>query len=124
MHRETGGHGPVLTLPRKKAADELREHLKRANVTRADLFAADENRKPMTFHDLRSTGATWMAIRGDEPLTIMHRAGHNDFKTTQGYIREAETLGRNVGEPFLPLPRSLVEWSSGRRPWWPTIGNI
>jgi hypothetical protein len=30
-----------------------------------------------------------MAIRGDDPLRINHRAGHKSFTTTGGYIREA-----------------------------------
>ena len=49
-----------------------------------------------------------MAIRGDEPLRIQRRAGHARFDTTEGYIREAEALGRNIGAPFPPLPTSLL----------------
>ncbi len=60
--------------------------------------------------DIRARNVPALAD-GASTRSITHRAGHNDFKTTQGYIREAETLGRNVGEPFPPLPRSLVEWS-------------
>jgi integrase len=53
MHAEAKGTaseeptGRVLTIPQKKAAQELRDHLKRAGVTRADLFADDESRKPL-----------------------------------------------------------------------------
>jgi hypothetical protein len=39
----------------------------------------------------------------------MQRVGHQRFETTLLYIREAETLGMNVGEPFPPLPKSLLE---------------
>jgi hypothetical protein len=33
-----------------------------------------------------------MAVRGDDPLKIQHRAGHTDFETTQRYSRMAEWL--------------------------------
>ena len=49
--------------------------------------------------------------RRDDPLKIQHRAAHEDFKTTQGYIREAEHLHEGFGTPFPPLPADLV--SSG-----------
>jgi hypothetical protein len=48
-----------------------------------------------------------MALRGEDPLRIQRRAGHADFDTTQIYIREAEALGRHIGEPFPPLPGAL-----------------
>ena len=63
----------------------------------------------MTFHDLRATGITWCAVRGDEPLKIKQRAGHSTFSTTEGYIREAENLGGSFGQVFPPLPPSLLD---------------
>lgn len=48
--------------------------------------------KWITFHDLRATGITWMAVRGDDPLKIKQRAGHASLSTTEGYIRLAEEL--------------------------------
>src|SRR5260221_5657117 len=54
-----------------------------------------------------TTGLTWMAVRGDEPLKIMQRAGHTDFKTTQIYVREAESVRQGFGVPFPDLPTSL-----------------
>jgi integrase len=101
--------GRVVDMP--PACDlspRLRQYLKWAGVTRAELFADDATRKNITFHDLRATGITWMAIRGDEPLKIMQRAGHEDFQTTMGYVREAENLAHPVGEPFPPLPSILL----------------
>jgi integrase len=120
LHREAKGEGSadptgrLLTIPQKKAAAKLREHLKRAGITRADLHADDESRKPLSFHDAgRATGITWMALRGDDPLKIQRRAGHADFDTTQIYIREAEALGPDIGEPFPPLPACLLGASEG-----------
>ena len=66
----------------------------------------------MTFHDLRATGVTWCAVRGDDPLKIMQRAGHADFETTKVYLREAENLAQGFGVPFSPLPEEL----HGNRP--------
>lgn len=92
----------------KEGAKHLRAHLKLAGVSRAELFASDKTRKPMTFYDLRATGITWRAIRGDEPLRIQRAAGHTGFDTTQGYIREAESVREEFGEVFPSLPEALL----------------
>ncbi len=102
----------------------LRQYLQWAGVTRADLFANDKTRKQITFHDLRATGITWMAIRGDEPMKIMHRAGHENLSTTMGYVREAESLEylREDVFPTLPealfLPEGPATWAILRRNQW------
>jgi len=96
-------------------AGQLRKNLKAAGVKRAELFAGDATRKQLTFHDLRATGTTWAAIRGDEPLKIMHRAGHKDLATTMGYVREAENLRAGFGQVFPPLPACLVSPSAAQR---------
>jgi integrase len=90
----------------------LRQHLQVAQVTRAELFESDVRRKHVTFHDLRATGITWCAVRGDDPLRIKQRAGHKAFSTTEIYIREAENLREGFGEPFPTLPADLTEVSA------------
>lgn len=116
LHKDVGGRGRLVPwFPLEKyLAPSLRVHLELAGVTRAALFARDATRKPLRFYDLRSTGITWCAVRGDEPLRISQRAGHEDFKTTQGYIREAENLLAAFGTPFPPLPARLLESSANR----------
>lgn len=105
----------VVHVPVSKRADVLREHLEQAGLKRAELFPPPSDGSvaatwaPLTFHDLRGTGVTWMALRGDEPLVIQQRAGHANFTTTQRYLREAETLGKDGGEPFPPLPEELCQ---------------
>jgi integrase len=47
------------------------------------LLDTDVTRQRLRFHDLRGTGHTWMAIRGDAPLKIQERAGHRTFEMTQ-----------------------------------------
>lgn len=109
----------------RKLSRQLQRCLVLADVKRADLFANDASRKPITFHDLRATGITWCAVRGDDPLRIKQRAGHSSFSTTEGYIREAENLREaNFGTPFPALPAELLEpsdeapnrggWEAGR----------
>ena len=93
----------IGTLSRK-----LRVYLKRAGLTRADLHTSDATRKAITFHDLRATGITWCAVRGDDPLKIMQRAGHAGFETTKLYLREAENLAHAFGRVFPPLPTELL----------------
>ncbi len=111
MHAEANGTGRVSPVDAtdKKTSRQLQRCVRLAGLTRADLYADDATRKPMTFHDLRSTGITWCAVRGDEPLRIKQRAGHATFSTTEGYIREAENLREtNFGTPFPPLPDALL----------------
>ena len=100
--------GTVVRLPGDGASAKLRMYLRRAGVTRADLFASDATRKAITFHDLRATGITWCAVRGDDPLKIMQRAGHTDFETTKIYLREAENLSAGFGTVFPELPAELL----------------
>ena len=100
---------PMCDLP-----DDLRRYLPWAGVTRAELFANDATRAPLTFHDLRATGITWRAVRGDDALKIQRAVGHLSLDTTQRYIREAEVIGRDIGEPFPPLPPGILATSLTR----------
>ncbi len=107
MHRDAGGEGRVVTAmpPAVDWAKKLRVYLERAGVDRADLFANDATRRQISFHDLRHTGITWRAVRGDDPMKIMRAAGHDDMRTTQRYINEAETFdAATFGTPFPPVP--------------------
>lgn len=120
LHRESGGRGRVSPVQGtdRKLSRQLQRCLRLAGVTRAELFADDASRKPITFHDLRATGITWAAFRGDDPLRIKQRAGHRTFSTTEGYIREAENLREtNFGEPFPPLPEFRIECGSSGSKW-------
>src|SRR5579864_4228653 len=83
---------------------DLQRWLKKAGVNRPELHESNTTRKALTWHDLRATGITWMAVRGDDPLKIKQRAGHAAFSTTEVYIREAEAVREGFGEVFPPLP--------------------
>lgn len=110
----------VRMPPVRELSDQLRRYLGWAGVTRAELFADDETRAPLTFHDLRATGITWRAVRGDDALKIQRAVGHTSLATTQRYIREAEVIGREIGVTFPPLalvselPRNCANtWRAG-----------
>jgi hypothetical protein len=60
------GRSRVFAMPPHSAlSQKLKAYLARAGVKRAERFVTDATRKAITFHDLRSTGITWMAVRGD-----------------------------------------------------------
>ncbi|HEY1696182.1 MAG TPA: site-specific integrase [Polyangiaceae bacterium] len=112
MRDECGGEGRVITMPpREEWARRLRKYLGWAGVTRAELFVPKDHPtlRRLTFHDLRHTGITWRAIRGDDPMKVERAAGHDDLKTTQRYINEAETFeGSAFGEPFPAVDVELL----------------
>lgn len=109
LHQERDGKPAVLWMPdHEDRATLLRRHLELAGVKRAELFTSDAQRKHITFHDLRATGITWAAVRGDDPLRIKQRAGHLGFATTEIYIREAENLREGFGEVFPALSPELT----------------
>ena len=109
MHDEVEGQGRVIALPSDRdLARSFRLWLAKARVKRAELHDSTPTRKAITVYDLRATGITWLAIRGDEPLRIMQRAGHTSFQTTQLYVREAENLRDGFGMVFPTLPPSLL----------------
>lgn len=114
MRHEVGGRGRVVKMPpAEDLADRLRTYLRWSGVERADLHAGDATRKRIAWHDLRATGITWRAVRGDDPLKIQAAAGHKDFSTTQRYIREAEALREGFGQVFEPIPAFLLDPASG-----------
>lgn len=109
MHAERGDSERVFPpLKLTGRPDKLRAFMRRAGIERAELFARSATLKPLGWHDLRATCATWMAVRGDEPLKIMHRLGHKNMSTTMIYVREAEQIAEGFGDPFPPLPASLL----------------
>ena len=111
MHKKADGKGSVVELQPDHMARLLRSWLKTAlgDKLRPELHQATATRKALTWHDLRATGATWMAVRGDDPLKIKQRCGHASFSTTEIYIREAEAVRDGFGDVFPPLPDSLLK---------------
>ncbi|MBL8715826.1 MAG: site-specific integrase [Myxococcales bacterium] len=106
MHEQAGKpkSGRVLAdlPPWYDLAKGLRAYLALAGVDRPELLARGPTRRWITFHDLRATGITWMAVRGDDPLKIRQRAGHQHIATTEKYIRLAD-VRVGFGTPFPAL---------------------
>lgn len=105
------GRGKYITESCEGAdlSSRLRRHLRIAGCQREALYAADATRRPLTFHDLRATGITWMALRGDSIGDIQERVGHLQILTTQAYMRRGRLLARARGErAFPPLPQALL----------------
>lgn len=120
---------PLLRVMRDEAGDQthvvgrLGDESALARKLRADLLAAGVDRHElhhlsepheaprewMIMHGCRHTGVTWMAVRGDEPMRIMARAGHSEFSTTLGYVNNAALLRRTYGQPFPELPAALLD---------------
>jgi len=129
MREGAAGEGLVVTSmpPIEAMAERLRKYVRwgledAGMPIREDLFADDETRRPLSWHDLRHTGITWRAVRGDDPIKIMRAAGHSDMKTTQLYINEAQTFedAGTFGEPFPPLDVAAMTGSAN----WTGIGLL
>ncbi len=114
MHHD-GAAGPVVGRlgDERELAEQLRRDLLTAGVPRHELhFASNEPpREWMRMHDLRTTGVTWMAVRGGDPMTIMARAGHHDIETTLGYVSQAALVRGGYGDAFPTLPEVLIQSS-------------
>ena len=62
------------------------DHKRHAATLKAALAKAKVDKPMRPFHDRRHTSITNSAAAGLSPAALMARAGHSDFKTTQGYI--------------------------------------
>lgn len=109
MHRPSGPVVGRLGNERTVAA-QLRADLRTAGVDRKELYTCcdDPPRRWMTMHDLRRTGITWMAVRGDSIFTMLARAGHASADTTLHYVELGALVRPGHGEPFPVLPTELL----------------
>jgi integrase len=104
---ERGGTGRLFDSI-DDAAGELRDHLKRSGVRRQALHRSTATSLAIRFHDLRATGITWAALRGDAAIEIRDRAGHAELEQTNDYMRRASGAG-DIGEPFPSLEILVLE---------------
>ncbi len=118
----------VVPITQKNfSAANLRHYMERAIVgaklhRRDELFDVAETSKLLGFHDLRATGITWRAVRGDAMQAIKEHAGHEDVSTTDGYVRVGSAMREEgFGDVFPPLPASILrakeERSAGPGRW-------
>jgi len=85
-----------------------------ANVARVELHTSTRTHVQANFRSCRDSGITWLAMTGLDVAKIKRRAGHDDIKTSDGYVKLAEDIGGKLGTPFGPLPPALI--SGGRSP--------
>lgn len=98
-------------------AKGLRLYVALAGLTHVELHRKGPTRRWLPFHDLRATGVTWMAVRGDDPLKIRQRAGHQHLVTTERYIRLAKAVrvGRGSGRRSRSCRAGLCRSAVGGR---------
>ena len=101
--------GHVCQLPAlQDLAARLRGWLRRAGVDREQLHKGTSVNKQLRWHDLRSTGATYLAVEGRSPIEIRDILGHTQTSMSDRYMRAAAVLrGGRFGEPFPPLPAAI-----------------
>jgi len=100
-HGEAPGARVVAAMPPAEDwAATMRTHLRRAGVSRPELFERSATVRPVTLYSLRHTGITWRTIRGDDVRAIQRHAGHEKYATTEGYVHEAEDFRGKVGAVF------------------------
>ena len=103
-----GGQGHVVEFnDGHDLAEGFRRMCEVAGLKRAQLYADDDARRPITWHDLRHTYCTWLAARGESAYQIMAKAGHRNLETSQRYVTLKDTMGANFGEVFPKLPEGL-----------------
>jgi hypothetical protein len=67
---------------------------------------------PCVYVDNTLQHASTSPFRGYPPHVIQSRAGHTDYATTLGYIREAEALAKGSRKFIPPLPILATDWAS------------
>lgn len=118
MRKRAGGKGHVCPLGSlRDMARGLRSRLLRAGIDRAELHSDTSVSKQIRWHDLRGTGATWLAVQGRPATEIRDTLGHTHTNMTDRYMRNASMLrGGRFGEPFPPLPADLLMGEDGLGP--------
>ena len=107
MHHAAGGEGYVCKgmKSQRTMARSLRAWLRVADVTRPELFTKSAVNRPIRWHDLRATTASWLCGSGRTMVEVRDVLGHTETEQTDRYTRNGTLLrsGR-LGEPFPALP--------------------
>ncbi len=96
-------------LPSNRAADALRLDLRRAGVTRPELFERSEVRTPIRAHDLRGTFVTLALAVGRTEAWVTDRTGHSSSAMIYRYKRAARLAAELDTGWFAPLDHVIPE---------------
>ncbi len=103
-------HNPDAAFRYRGAiARRLREDLKKAGITRAQLFETNENRRKMRAHDLRATFVTIGLATGRTETWIMDRTGHRSSGMVNNYRRAARTASELGLGALRPMDEAIPE---------------
>lgn len=104
----------VAGTPESKRAPKFVAALRAAGIERPRLFESTATTMAVNFRSLRDSGITWLALAGVDSTRMLRRAGHDHVSTTLEYVKQAEDLGGGMGEPFGPLPATLLDGTTGK----------
>lgn len=106
------GEGHFVVGKHRDLARHLRADLKRAGVTRAELFVRTERRAWMKEHHLRATFVTLSLANGRTETWVKDRTGHRSSEMVETYRRVARMAAElRLGE-LAPLDQAIPELRS------------
>lgn len=116
MRDSPDSNDPVFSVPMRRLAEDLRNHLVVAGIDRPTLFERSPTRQPIRAHDLRATMVTVSLANGRSETWVADRTGHCSSQMINRYRRAARSMAElNLG-PLLPLDEAIPELSSASRP--------
>ncbi len=90
-------------------AEALREHLRTAGVTRAELFERSEARRPIRAHDLRATFTSVSLASGKPESFVTAKTGHKSSAEVNNYRRLAQTFADVGARAFANMADTIPE---------------
>ncbi|XXX73319.1 tyrosine-type recombinase/integrase [Sorangium sp. So ce134] len=107
QHVFVGPRGHLL--PGSNAAERFREHLRRAGVTRPELFETTDSRLNIRLHDTRATFITIKLANDRTETWISDRTGHKSSAQIHNYKRAARKVAELGLGDFAPLDEAIPE---------------
>jgi len=113
----------VATSERTHAVTTFRDDLRRAGVSRSELFERSSSRQPIRLHDLRATFVTISLATGNTETFVADRTGHKSSVMINRYRRAARHAAE-VGLGSLgPLDELIPELAAHRSDEPPPTGG-
>ncbi|WP_437338445.1 tyrosine-type recombinase/integrase [Sorangium sp. So ce394] len=97
------------SLPGQNGAARFRDHLRRAGITRPELFETTDSRLNIRLHDTRATFITIKLANGRTETWISDRTGHRSSGQIHHYKRAARKVAELGLGDFAPLDEAIPE---------------